>query len=120
MDDTNSLMEWKNIRFKRHIIGRLIELGTLPDDTYYDVVPDKQLFINVYREDLMLGYSIGKKTIKEIELWLGRPLQRKPPRPSVCESTIEKAILLLTRLGYSISKPKSQENQDQQAWQVTE
>lgn len=97
------MMEWGEIRFRKHVIERLVELDRLQTDTY-EMEPTKDAFDGLTAEDIKT-YQVGKVTIREVELWLGRELPRRKKPPQVSPATIDKAIRLLEAYGYTVTKP---------------
>jgi hypothetical protein len=105
-------MKWHDIRFRVYVITHLINLGKLPRDSDYYSEPDKSIFSGLTWLEMFHGDQLGPKTIREVEMWLGESFPRHKYIADVSPATIEKAILLLRKHGYSV-KPTLPHSQDQ-------
>lgn len=93
-------MTWEQIRFRWHVARGLYELGRIQTDDFH-AEPPKSAFDGISLRDLSLMYSVGRKTILEVELWLGRRIT-EPPKLS---AEVLRSIAILERHGYTVISP---------------
>lgn len=100
-------VEWKDIRYKGGVLNVLHTLRKLPENWAFDAEPHKSWFDGVTEKNLRSENGVGARTVREVELWLGRDLEKTIYNPipvTVSPATIEAAMFLLEKHGYTVTK----------------
>lgn len=117
------MITWQQIRYRYQVVGHLREDGrivfeegkTTRDELidYVEEGPPKSAFDGLtYDHMLHNWYSVGKKTIRELEMWLGIEFPKRAKRTAgFSPATLEKYADVLRKHGYSVSEPTKKENQ---------